>query len=102
MSDEAHVMPVKTYLTVFAALMVLTVITVAVAFVDLGPFNVMVAVTIAAVKAYVVVLYFMHVKYSNKVIWLSAVAGFIWFGLMLALTFSDYATRDWIPAPGAW
>ena len=102
MSDETHAMPVKTYLTVFAALMVLPVITVAVAFVDLGPFNVMVAVTIAAVKAYVVVLYFMHVKYSNKVIWLSAVAGFIWFGLMLALTFSDYATRDWIPAPGAW
>ncbi len=101
-SDHHHVMPVRTYLNVFGALLVLTVLTVVVAFFDLGPLNVAVAVTIASAKAYVVLLYFMHVRYSNRIIWLTAAAGFVWFVLMLALTLSDYATRGWLPYPEAW
>ncbi len=104
MSDHAepHIAPLKTYLNVFAALMVLTVLTVWVALFDLGPFNVVVAVTIATVKAYIVILYFMHVKYSAKIIWLTAAAGFVWFILMLALTLADFATRGWLPIPEPW
>lgn len=100
--DHDHIIPLKTYLSVFAALMVLTVLTVAVAFVDLGLFNIIVAVTIAVVKAYLVILYFMHVRYNARIIWLTAAAGFVWFILMLSLTLADFATRGWIPVPEAW
>ena len=102
MSSSTHISSLKTYLNVFGTLMGLTVLTVVVAFFDLGPLNIVVAVTIASIKAYVVILYFMHVKYSNHVIWLTIAAGFIWLVLMLGLTIADYATRDWIPYPEAW
>lgn len=102
MSSSTHISSLKSYLNVFWTLMALTVLTVVVAFFDLGPFNIIVAVSIASVKAYVVILYFMHVKYSNHIIWLTVAAGFIWFVLMLGLTIADYATRDWIPYPEAW
>ena len=90
---EEHVVPVSVYLAIFGGLMVLTLITVAVAFVDLGNLNVLVAMTVAVIKATLVVLYFMHVRYSSRLIWVIVVAGFFWMGIMFALTFSDYATR---------
>ncbi len=99
---QPHIAPLKTYLNVFAALMALTVLTVGVAYFDLGAMNILVAVTIACIKAYIVILYFMHVKYSARIIWLTAAAGFIWFVLMFALTLADYATRGWLPFPEAW
>ncbi len=101
-NGQPHIAPLKTYINVFVALMVLTVLTVWVAFYDLGAFNIVVAVTIASIKAYVVVLYFMHVRYSAQIIWLTAAAGFIWFVMMLALTLADYATRGWLPFPEPW
>jgi cytochrome c oxidase subunit IV len=101
-AEEPHVASLQTYFTVFFALMALTVVTVVVSFFDLGVFNIVGAITIAAVKAYVVVLYFMHLKDSNRIIWLTAAAGFIWFVLMIALTIADYASRSWIPPPEAW
>lgn len=97
-----HIAPLKTYLNVFAALMVLTLLTVWVAFFDLGVMNIVVAVTIACIKAYIVVLYFMHVKYGAKIIWLTAAAGFVWFLLMFGLTLADFATRGWLPFPEPW
>jgi cytochrome c oxidase subunit IV len=100
--NTIHIMPVRVYVNVFFLLLALTAATVLVSFIDLGPFNIVVALTIAAVKAYIVLLYFMHVKYSNKIIWLTAAAGFIWLMLMLALTLADFATRGWIPYPDAW
>lgn len=99
---QPHIAPLKTYFSVFGALMVFTVLTVWVALFDLGTFNIVVAVTIATVKAYIVILYFMHVKYSAKIIWLTAAAGFIWFILMFALTLADFATRGWLPFPEPW
>jgi len=99
---QHHIAPLKTYFSVFGTLMVLTVVTVWVAFFDLGAFNILVAMTIASVKAYVVVLYFMHVKYSPKIIGLTAAAGFIWFFLMLALTIADFASRGWLPQGQPW
>ncbi len=84
---------VGTYLKVFAALMVLLAITVGVAFVDLGPWNIIIAMVIAVVKAGLVVLYFMQAKRSAFIIKMFAGAAAAWLVIATILTFSDYATR---------
>ena len=93
--DHHHVVPLKIYYAIFATLLVLTGVTVAVAYVDLGPLNTVVALVIACFKAMIVVLYFMHVKYSTRLIKLTVIAGLYWMGILLALTLSDYLTRGW-------
>ena len=65
------------------------------ALVDLGPFNVIVALTIAVAKATLVVLYFMHLRYSTRLTWAVVASSVFWLGILLALTFSDYLTRGW-------
>ena len=88
---------VKTYFGVFLALMVLTVITTAVAYVDLGAgLNVVVALTIAIIKTLLVVLFFMHLLYSSRLTMLFAGAGIFWLAILLAFTLSDYLTRGWV------
>jgi cytochrome c oxidase subunit IV len=94
-----HHVPLATYLAVFGALMVLTVITVAVAFVDLGAANVVVALAVAIVKAVLVVLFFMHVKYSSRMVQLVVIAALAWLLILLGITLSDYLTRGWLMAP---
>ncbi len=91
-----HVTSPKTYLLVFLALMVLTAVTVAVAFLHLGPFNDVVALTIAVTKASLVVLIFMHVRYSTPFTKLVVISGFLWLGFLIALTLADYFTRGLI------
>ena len=91
-----HVTSVRTYLLIFAALMVLTAVTVAVAFVDMGSFNDVVALAIAVVKAVLVVLFFMHVLHSSRMTKLSIVGGFLWLLILLALTLSDYFSRSFL------
>lgn len=81
------------YYLVFGALMVLTVVTVAVAFVDLGPWNDLVAMAIAVTKAVLVILFFMHVRYSSRLVAITALGGFFWLGIMVVLTLSDYLSR---------
>jgi cytochrome c oxidase subunit 4 len=90
-----HVVPVGIYYAVFATLLVLTGVTVGVAYLDLGPMNIVVAIAIACFKAMIVVLYFMHVKYSTRLIKLTVVAGLYWIGILLVLTLNDYLTRGW-------
>jgi cytochrome c oxidase subunit 4 len=90
-----HVVPPRVYITIFAALMVLTAVTVWVAFYDLQWLNVLAAVTIAVFKATLVVLYFMHLRYSSKLTQTIVVAGVVWLIILLAFTFSDYLTRPW-------
>jgi cytochrome c oxidase subunit IV len=85
-----HIVPVTTYLMVFGALMVLTGITVWVATIDFGSFNTVVAMAIAVTKASLVVLFFMHVKYSPKLTKLLVAASFIWLALMIVGTLHDY------------
>jgi cytochrome c oxidase subunit 4 len=94
-NGHVHVLPLKVYYAVFATLMVLTGITVTVAYMDLGALNVVVAVVIACFKALIVVLYFMHVKYSTRLIKLTVIAGLYWMVILLGLTMSDYLTRAW-------
>ena len=89
----------KIYLLIFFALMLGTALTVAAAFVDMGFMNTPVALIIALIKATLVIMFFMHVKYSPKLVGLFAVAGFFWLSIMLALTMQDYYTRGWGEAP---
>ena len=78
--------------------MVGTALTLFAAFYDFpGPLNAVVALTIAVVKATLVVLYFMHVRYSGRLVWLVIVAALLWLVIMFAITFSDYWTRAWQP-----
>jgi cytochrome c oxidase subunit 4 len=103
MSDkEHHILPVRTYLVIFAILMVLLVLTVAVAFVNLGPFNIIVAMSIAVIKAVMVVLFFMHVKYSSRLTQVFVVASLLWVAIMFGLTLADYDTRAWSPNSRGW
>jgi cytochrome c oxidase subunit 4 len=92
---EHVIVPTRTYFTIFAALMAFTAITVAVAFVDLGLLNPVVALSIAVVKATLVVLFFMHLKYSSRLTRVTAGASIFWLAILLLLTLSDYATRGW-------
>jgi cytochrome c oxidase subunit IV len=94
MSD--HVAPTGLYLSVFLALMAGTGLTVLVAFYDLGVMNNIVMLTIACVKALLVVLFFMHVRWSTRLTWLVVASGFFWLLIMFAITMSDYMTRGWI------
>jgi cytochrome c oxidase subunit 4 len=92
-----HIVSRKIYFAIFGALLVGTVLTVAAAFVDLDRVfhgaNTVVALTIAVFKATLVVLYFMHVRYSSRLTWVIVAAGFFWLGIMFVFTISDYMTR---------
>ena len=90
-----HIVPTRVYYLIFAALMVGTYLTVQAAFIDLGAFNTVVALAIACVKGTLVILFFMHVKYSTRLTWAVVVGSIFWLGILLALTFSDYLTRPW-------
>lgn len=96
---QQHV-SVRTYWIIFAALMALLVLTVGVAQIHLGAFSVAVALTIATIKAVLIIMYFMHVRYSPRLIWLIAGAAFFWVLIMMGFTFSDYLTRTVLPIPG--
>jgi cytochrome c oxidase subunit 4 len=91
-----HIVSRNVYFAIFIALVVLTVATWSVAKMDLGRMNAVVALTIAVIKATLVVLYFMHVRYSSKLTWVFVGAGFFWLAIMVALTLSDYMTRGWL------
>jgi len=89
-----HQAPLAMYFAVFAALMVLTIITVWVSRIDLGHgMNTAVAMAIAVAKATVVILWFMHVIHSPRLTWIVVISSFLWLGVLFVLTFSDYLTR---------
>jgi cytochrome c oxidase subunit IV len=96
---ETHV-PLRIYYTVYGALLVLTVVTVGVSLVDLGPLSTVVALAIAAAKASLVILFFMHVRYGPRLIWIFASGGFFWLALLILLTMSDIVSRGWHIIPG--
>lgn len=93
-----HIVPVRIYVVIFLALLLGTGLTVAAAFLDFPwKFNTIVALTIAVAKATLVVLYFMHVRYSIRLVWVVVTSALFWMAILFALTFSDYLTRDWLP-----
>ncbi len=98
MSD--HIVPVRVYLAIFVALMVLTGVTVWVAFQDFGIFNNVLALGIASFKATLVILYFMHVRYSSRLTPMVIIAAIFWLLIMFVFTMADYDTRGLLPFPG--
>jgi cytochrome c oxidase subunit 4 len=92
---SGHVSPVRTYVLIFLALMVGTALTVWAAFQNLGPLNNVVMLTIAVVKATLVVMYFMHVRYSSRLSTMTVLAGIFFLLILFSLTLADYATRSW-------
>jgi cytochrome c oxidase subunit IV len=97
---SVHVSPLRTYLGVFAALMVLTALTIFAAFQNFGPFNDLVAMGIAVLKATLVVLWFMHVIHQGRLIKLTVVSSVFWLILLFVFTLADYWTRGWLGVPG--
>jgi cytochrome c oxidase subunit 4 len=92
-----HIVQLKVYVAIFLALLAGTALTV---FAGLHDFprqwNVIIALTIAVVKATLVVLYFMHVRYSSRLIWVVFTSALLWLAILFALTLSDYWTRGWL------
>ena len=96
---SGHIVPLRIYFAVFAALMLFTALTVWAAFQDFGTMNTVVALAIAAVKATLVILYFMHVRYSSGLVRISASIGFVFLMILLGFTIADVASRGWVPPP---
>jgi cytochrome c oxidase subunit 4 len=95
-----HITPVRTYRAVFVALLLLLVATVGASFLPLGAWHFPIAMTFAVAKAVLIVLIFMHVLHSHRLTMIVALAGFLWLGIMLALTLSDYLSRGWLKIIG--
>jgi cytochrome c oxidase subunit 4 len=96
---SGHVSPKSTYYAVFALLAVMTAVTVTVAFIPLGPANFPVALSIAVFKATLVVLFFMHVKYSSRLTKLIVGSAFFFLLTLFGLTLTDYMSRGWQSSP---
>jgi cytochrome c oxidase subunit IV len=86
----------RTYVSVFIALIVLTVATVGLSFLELGPWHLVAGMGIGVVKAVIVILFFMHVLHSDRLTWLVIAAGFFWLALLIGGTIADYLSRPWL------
>ena len=92
----------KLYFSIFAALIILTATTVGVTYIDVGRFNLVIALLIAVTKATLVVLFFMHVKQSSALTKIFVVAGLFWMAILITLTFTDYISQGWLPPGQGW
>jgi cytochrome c oxidase subunit IV len=98
--SQQHISSLRANFAVFAALLALLGATVGLAYVDLGKWNLFVALAIAAVKAALIVLIFMHVRYSHRLVWVFSSAGLLWLTILLVLTLVDYGSRGWLGIEG--
>jgi cytochrome c oxidase subunit IV len=100
---KQHISSIPTNIAVFIALNVLLFATVGAAYLPLGNLHFLIAMALATVKAVLIVMYFMHVKYSHRLTAIICAASFLWLGIMIALTLTDYMTREthgWLQIPG--
>jgi cytochrome c oxidase subunit 4 len=97
-----HVVPPRIYVKVFGGLTILMFLTVAMAYVNLGSLNPVVALTIAVMKALLIVLFFMNVKYSSKLTMVFVAAGFFWLLILFFLIMPDYISREWLTPAIPW
>src|ERR671929_1299906 len=95
-----HIVPRTTYYGVFGALLVLTALTVIAANINFGKMNDVIAITIAVTKMMLVLLFFMHVRYSSRLIWVIVASMFFWLLILLLLTLTDYTSRGWFGPSG--
>jgi cytochrome c oxidase subunit 4 len=86
----------KIYILIFATLMIMTLVTVGVAFIDFGPFNIIIALSIAIFKATLVILFFMHVRHRDHLTWIYVSAGFYWLLILIVVTMTDFLSRGWL------
>lgn len=93
MSERTHALSLQANLIVFAVLLVLLFLTIFIAYIDLGPFSIPVAMAIALTKAVLILMYFMHVKFSSKLVWIFSTGAFFWLGILLLLGMGDYLSR---------
>ena len=98
--STAHITSVRVYLAVFIALLVGTGLTVWVAYYDLGLLNTPLALTVAVIKASLVVIYFMGVRFNTPLTKVVVVSGFLWLFILFGITMTDYLTRPWLGVPG--
>ncbi|CAN5912537.1 hypothetical protein BH23PLA1_BH23PLA1_24050 [soil metagenome] len=96
-----HIFSIKANFIVFAILMVLMLATVGAAYLDLGWIDIPVALTIAFTKMIIIMLYFMHLRYSTNLTMIIAGAGFLWLILLVAFLIADFHSRDWLRSPSA-
>ena len=101
-SDESvgHIAPASMYVLIWALLMALTITTVFAATIELGVFNIVVALVIATIKGTLVVLFFMHLRYSTKLTMVTVVASIFWLLILFSLTMTDYLSRSWPTSSG--
>ncbi len=98
--EYTHVVPAALYFGIWAALMALTLTTVLASFAELGAFNIVVALLIATIKGTLVVLFFMHLRYSPKLTMVAVIASLFWLFIMFSLTMTDYLSRGWATFAG--
>lgn len=99
---QGHVVPKKLYFFIFGTLLALTALTTAMAFVDLGEWNTIVALVIACCKATLVVLFFMHLRWSPRLMRIVLLSALLWLAILISLTTTDIFSRDWSPIPEGW
>ncbi|MDE1160757.1 MAG: cytochrome C oxidase subunit IV family protein [Acidobacteriaceae bacterium] len=92
---EHHIVSPVQYIMVYATLLIFTLITVGAAYIDMGAFNPVVALAIATFKMIIVLLFFMHVKYSSRLIKMTISCGFVIFLVLITMTLTDYMSRAW-------
>lgn len=95
-----HIVSVRTNVTIFLILQFLLVATVVAAYMPLGGLHLTTSLVIAAAQAVLIALYLMHIRWSPGLTRVFAGAAFVWLAILLALTMSDYLSRDWLPIPG--
>ena len=100
--EQHRIVPVRTYVLIWATLIVMTFTTWGVSYVDMGPFNIVVALIIAGFKMSLVIYFFMHVKFDDTLTRLFVIAGFFWLLILIVLTLADYYTRGWQPVSSFW
>jgi cytochrome c oxidase subunit 4 len=99
---SAHVVPKKLYFVIFGSLLAMTALTTAMAYVDLGPWNTVVALAIACCKATLVILFFMHWRWSTRLVRVVILSALLWLAILISLTTTDFFSRDWTPVPEGW
>jgi len=99
---QGHVVPKRIYFFIFGALLAMTALTTGMAYVDLGQWNTVVALLIACCKATLVVLFFMHLRWSPRLMRIVVLSAILWLAILISLTTTDFFTRDWTPIPEGW
>jgi len=97
-----HVVPKKIYFAVFGSLLVLTAATTGVAFIDLGEWNTVAALIIAVCKASLVAIFFMHLRWSTKLMRVVFLSALLWLAILICLTSMDFFSRTWTTVPESW